>query len=148
MAITRLLLMFALGAPVAARADALPGWLAGHWVVDGETRVDEVWLAPRDGLMLGMSRTSGGGKPFFEFVRIEARADGVWYLAQPGGRDPPTAFRLVASDAREILFENPEHDFPQRVRYRRDGEDAIVATIEGLSKGKPRTETWRYRRER
>ena len=143
------IILAALLCPALVRADGLPGWLSGHWVVDGESRVEEVWLAPRDGLMLGMSRTTGGsGKPFFEFVRIERREAGVFYLAQPAGRSPATEFRLVSSSATELVFENPLHDFPQRVRYRREGDDAIVASIEGKQDGEERVETWRYARDR
>jgi hypothetical protein len=138
----------ALLCPALAAADGLPGWLAGHWVLDEDRYVEEVWLAPRDGLMLGMSRTTGGGKkPFFEFVRIEKRDAGIFYVAQPGGRTPPTEFRLVSSSATELVFENPLHDFPQRVRYRRDGGDAVVASIEGKQDGEERVETWRYARD-
>ena len=142
------IVLAALLCPALALADGLPGWLAGHWIVDDERYVEEVWLAPRDGLMLGMSRTTGGSKtPFFEFVRIEKRGDGIYYVAQPAGRSPPTEFRLVSSSATELVFENPRHDFPQRVRYRREGADAIVASIEGNDAGTARVERWTYRRE-
>ena len=142
------LALAALCCPALARADGLPGWLAGRWVLDEDRHVEEVWLAPRDGLMLGMSRTTGGGKkPFFEFVRIEKREGGIYYLAQPAG-SPPTEFRLVSSSATELVFENPLHDFPQRVRYRRDGDDALAASIEGKQDGEARVETWRYVRDR
>ncbi len=51
------------------------------------------------------------------------------YIAQPGGR-PPTAFRRTAGGERWVRFENPEHDFPRRIEYRREG-DALHAEIAG-----------------
>ena len=133
-----------LGQPVLALE--LPQWLAGHWRTQSAGRsTDEVWLAPAQGLMTGMSRTTGGKRPFFEFVRIEQRADALYYIAQPGGREP-IEFRATKADADSIEFENTAHDFPQRIIYERRGEDELAARIEGSQNGKPREERWNYRR--
>lgn len=132
----------------AAAAATPPAWLAGHWQVkDGARTTDEVWLAPADGLMVGMSRTVGGKKPFFEFARIETRGDALYYVAQPGGA-PPTEFKSVTVDADSIVFENASHDFPQRVIYRRNGDDRVDARIEGQVKGRLEGQDWRYERVR
>ena len=131
-----------------AFAAELPAWLAGHWQTrGGATTTDEVWLAPADGLMTGMSRTSGGKKPFFEFVRLEQRSDAVYYIAQPRGA-APVEFKLVLGDAQQFRAENPAHDFPQRIVYERRGDDAIDARIEGTVDGKARQERWQYFRVR
>jgi hypothetical protein len=78
--------------------------------------------------MLGLSRTIRSGKTTsFEFLRIATGAT-TSYIAQPRGR-PPTTFRLTASGADWARFENPAHDFPQRIEYRRtpDGLHAETA---------------------
>ena len=68
----------------------------------------------------------------FEFLRI-AEIDGVpTYHAQPGGR-APTAFKRSDGGAQWVRFENPAHDFPQRIEYRRDG-DLLNAVISGPGK--------------
>lgn len=111
-------------------AEALD-WLAGHWCGgEGGERLEEHWLAPAGGELLGVSRTVRGGRTSgFEFLRIAA-VDGVpTYLAQPGGR-PATAFARSAGGERWVRFENPRHDFPTRIEYRRDG-DALHAEIAG-----------------
>jgi hypothetical protein len=42
-------------------------------------------------MLVETSRTLEGDRTVaFEFVRIEARADGVYYVAQPGGPAMPT----------------------------------------------------------
>jgi hypothetical protein len=110
-------------------------WLSGHWCLQrGPELVEEAWLEPRGGLMLGMSRTlRDGNASGFEFMRIEPR-DGVpTYLAQPEGA-PPTAFRLTASGMNWVRFENPQHDFPKRVEYRRLAKDRLQAQIAGPGK--------------
>lgn len=40
------------------------------------------------------------------------------------------SFPLVRLSGQEAVFENPQHDFPQRVIYRRDG-DRLTGRIEG-----------------
>ena len=47
-----------------------------------------------------------------------------------------------------VVFENPEHDFPQRVGYRRDGADGLQAWIEGQANGKSRRVDFSYQRAR
>jgi hypothetical protein len=106
--------------PAAADAISRLGWISGHWCQDdGRQRIEERWLDPRGGLLLGAGRTVVDGKATaFEFLRIEVRDGAVTLLAQPNGA-PPVPFRLTASGADWGRFENPAHDFPKRVEYRR-----------------------------
>lgn len=104
---------------------AQPGldWLAGHWCGgEGERRIDEVWLPEAGGLLVGMSRALKGGKvESFEFMRIVSDGDATRFHVQPNGV-PATVFAMAAQGDGWIRFENAEHDFPNRIEYRRDGE--------------------------
>ena len=123
-------LLLTLVAPATAATPDLD-WLAGNWC-GGEAglTIEERWLAPRGGELLGLSRTSQGERMVaFEFLRIVA-VDGVpTYLAQPDGR-PPTAFARTTGGEDWVRFENPAHDFPQRIEYRRTAE-GLHAEISG-----------------
>ena len=112
----------------------LPAWMAGSWSANlGGAEVEEHWTAPQAGLMVGMARTVGkNGKASFEHLRIEEKGAEVTYLASPGGR-PATPFRRVSGSAREIVFENLEHDFPQRLRYWRKDDATLCARVEKLT---------------
>ena len=122
------------------------GWMSGHWATESadDRWTEESWSDPRAGVMLGNSRSGRGGRlAEFEFLRIQAGEDGVpTYLAQPGGQ-PPVPFRLTAHDAASATFDNPQHDFPQRIVYRRSG-DIMVATISALDGS--HAMSWTYRR--
>jgi hypothetical protein len=87
---------------------------------------------------------AGGRTVSFEFLRIEKTADGISYIAQPGGR-PPTSFRLIESAAKRAVFENKAHDFPQRVTYKRQG-DTLTAAIEGAVNGQNRRIEFPYKK--
>ena len=132
------------GAAPAATIDDL-AWLAGNWTREADGRwTEEGWTAPRGGVMLGHSRSGIADRlREFEFLRVEAGADGVpVYLAQPGG-GAPVAFRLVQRTATSAMFENPAHDYPQRIAYVRDGEQ-LTATISLIDGSRPMR--WVYRR--
>ncbi|WP_324187688.1 DUF6265 family protein [Sphingopyxis solisilvae] len=136
-------LLLVAAAPAAKVEDF--GWLAGQWTSEADDRwTEESWTGPRGGVMLGHSR-SGRGDALreFEFLRIAAGADGApAYIAQPGGR-AAVAFALVQHDAASATFENPAHDYPQRIHYARDG-DTLTATISLIDGSKPMR--WMYRR--
>jgi hypothetical protein len=123
---------------LAATADPRPvtlDWFVGHWCSDREGAfIEEQWLAPRGDVLLGLSRTVRGAKTAnFEFLRIEW-ADGVpSYIAQPQGA-PPVAFKWVAGGKDWARFENPAHDFPKRVEYRKT-ENGLYAEIAGPGEG-------------
>jgi hypothetical protein len=105
-------------------------WLAGHWCgTQGEARIEEVWL-DRGGQLLNLATTVRGDELVaFEYTRIETRAGGVVFVAQPGGV-PPVEFAMVESGPQRIAFANPQHDFPQRVAYWRD-DAGLHAEIAG-----------------
>lgn len=108
-------------------------WMAGNWTgaATGRAVSEEHWIAPAGGAMLGMSRTIARERMVaFEFLRIERRADGIYYVAQPNGR-PPTDFKLTKMEAKLAVFENPQHDFPKMITYRIDSDATLVATVEG-----------------
>lgn len=117
-------------------------WLAGAWCAQGERYTsEEHWLPKRGGLMLAVSRTITARGSEFEFLRIEFDQKGARYIAQPSG-GPATAFEMVDADARSVTFANPEHDYPKRIRYVRDG-DTLTARIDGGDDANPRSFVWK-----
>ena len=132
-------LLLALGVPAAVSAEEedapFPAWLAGAWSnADGERWTEEFWTHPRGGIMIGASR-EGRGETLrtWESIRILRKPDGTLaYVPMPNG-GAPVEFALVRQDARSIEFANAAHDFPQRIRYWREGDTlhAEIALIDG-----------------
>ena len=123
-------------------------WLAGGWqLATGSRCVEEHWMQPSGNMLIGVSRTVEGGRTVaFEFLRIEARADGVYYVAQPGGR-PPVDFKLSTDNASELVFLNPGHaDHLKRIIYRRQENGGLAARVEGEDGGRPFAVDYPYRR--
>ncbi|MBX3294116.1 MAG: hypothetical protein KF762_00140 [Acidobacteria bacterium] len=124
----------------AAPTVASVSWIAGCWEINDTAReriVQEQWMKPAGGVMLGMARTIRAGRLVnWEFTRLIEKDGDVFYVAKPSQNAAETFFKLVKSSSNEAVFENPEHDFPQRIIYRRSG-DKLTARIEGTNNGKP-----------
>ena len=123
-------------------------WMAGCWIQktpNGE--IQEQWMAPGGGIMMGMSRTIADGRTAsYETLRIAPMVSGTLaYIASPSGQ-PQTTFPLKSASTSEVVFENLAHDFPQRIIYRRGGEDTITARIEGLVGGRLQGQEFDFKR--
>ena len=128
----------------ASTATAAPdlGWMAGDWVSCGPVEVvEERWLGPSRGQLVGVNLTRTPKGDSFEFLRVGPGAKGLAYIARPGG-GAPVEFALVDARAGYARFENPGHDFPRRIVYRREGE-VLVAAATGLDDKGP---SWRFKR--
>lgn len=100
-------------------------WLTGCWVnEDGSGR--EVWSESFDGLLFGYSVTMKDGEvSFFEELRIEREQSKHVYIASPRATGT-TEFVLTEGDLTSAIFENPAHDFPQRLHYQRNDDKLTV----------------------
>lgn len=132
-----LLAMFLVSHPAIASDVAALAWMAGCWAPEqGETGSVEHWLPPAGGTMLGMSRTVKKGQTVeFEFMQLRVNAEGkLVFIALPSGQREAT---FVASHVGKdsVTFENPQHDFPQKVSYRLESDGRLVGRIEGTRGG-------------
>jgi hypothetical protein len=90
----------------------------------------------------------GGAVVEYETIRIHAAEDGaVVYAAQPS-RQAATSFRSTHVSDTLVVFENPQHDFPQKIQYQRVGADSLRASIAGPRNGQTRTVAFPYARTR
>lgn len=128
-----LLLLLLLALPAAAEPLAGLEWLAGSWATSGPGgRSEEHWTPPAGGRMFGVNRAYKDGElHFWEHIVIEARPDGIVYLASPEGRQPPTEFRLTHLSSGQAVFENPEHDFPKKVVYELLEDGRLRGSVQG-----------------
>lgn len=134
-------------APAAAQTHTLTdlAFMTGCWRSDPDahgTVLEEHYTAPADNLILGMSRyLRNDSAVSFEFSTLRRDSSGIVLTPRPGGAGD-TPFTLASLRGEDASFENAAHDFPQRIRYRRDGA-VLVARVESLD---GRGMEWRMRR--
>jgi hypothetical protein len=129
------------------------GWLEGCWKGSVNKReFREVWLPQRGGMMIGVSQTVRDDKTLdYEFLRLENRGDGAYYVASPPGK-PESAFKLSqevvdpADGAHTFVFLDPNATFPKRIAYRRATEGWLYIEVEGTVSGAPQRVIYPMRR--
>lgn len=145
-------LLLALGllaaSPLPAQQVASLGWMAGCWrQLDAGVTVEEVWLAPLGGTMVGVSRTveDDSTRSTEQMVIRPGLSGGLVYEASPSGQ-PPAAFVSTTVSDTLVVFENLTHDFPQQIRYSHAGRDSLVAVVSGTVRERLRSIAFRYAR--
>ena len=121
-------------------------WMHGCWqMTTPQSIVEEQWMAPRGGTMIGIGRTVRGERTTdYEFVVLKEQNGQLAYEAHPAGQ-APAVFVAGETAADSVVFENAAHDFPQRVGYRRSG-NGLIGWIEGMQNGKSRRIDFTYTR--
>ena len=127
--------------PPAATGPVAPlAWLAGCWKGSVNQRdYREQWLPFEGGMLIGAGQQVMKGKmQDYEFLRIEARFDGVVF-SQFGADRKETSFRLenTTTDGNDTIFTfaNMARTFPARLLYRRGADGWLYETIEGDLQG-------------
>ena len=125
-----------LGTGIQVRSSTSPieqaRWLAGCWELKRGTRTGfEMWMPPAGGIMMGASRTVAEGRVVeWERLQLSEQETRLVYTSLPSGQTEASFTSTVVTDS-SFIVENLQHDFPQRIIYRRHGADSLVARIEG-----------------
>lgn len=95
-----------------SKPDKLSHPFVGCWQSE-DGLSNEVWSEDPSGWLFGyaVNRDDKNQVTFFEHMRIDAGG-----LVVIGAGDDPVRFKLVSSGP-DWVFENPDHDFPQRISY-------------------------------
>ena len=123
-------------------------WAAGTWqMATPEGMVYEQWKVINDSLYLGSSyMLQSTDTILLETMRLEKQGEDILYIPtiknENGGQ--PVTFKLISSGSQGsgLVFENKEHDFPQRIVYKQQAADTLYARIEGTINGKLQQEAY------
>jgi hypothetical protein len=125
--------------PPSRTADAgVPSWIVGCWSAADGSDSREYWFAAGSDALVGVGRSVRAGRlAGYEFMVIRTTPAGLSFTAKPAGQAEAT-FLAVTVAAREVVFENAAHDFPQRVIYRSASAGTLSGRIEGTENGTQR----------
>lgn len=135
------------------RTDALAQYreLVGEWIDStsiAEHTCFERWTMEGDSAISGFGHVlAAGDTVFIEDLRLSAMNGVVTYSARVGSQNNGSwvPFTAVPTGPDTLMFENPDHDFPQCITYARtpNGWDVSVT---GSERGIDRSEHFRFTR--
>lgn len=124
-------------------------WLIGTWESKSPEGVFiEQWEKKSNSLFTGKGNMIVGQDTVFsELLAIQQRGNDVYYIATiPGENDgKPTDFKLTSSD-NALVFENPGHDYPQKIIYTQKDDSSILVEVSGNINGKPQKESFPFKK--
>ncbi len=96
--------------------------------------IEEHYTSASSNVILGTTRYIQAGKTVqYEFTIIERHEDTIRLIPYPNGQRSEHAFVLTRFALDQAVFESPEHDYPKRIIYRRDGDRGLRARIDAGS---------------
>jgi len=124
--------------------------LLGTWEnIQDESEFYEIWRKENDSVFYGESfLLVSKDTVFFETILLEQIREDLFLTPTNKGQNDgnPVTFKLISNENNVFVFENKEHDFPQRIIYTNPTLDSLFAYIEGNENGKYRKTDFRFKR--
>ena len=122
------------------------GWLLGEWQnTSSEGKLTETWEKLNDSTYAGKSFfVIGKDTVSSEKIRLEQHGKTLLYIptVKDQNNEQPISFVQTSSSTNQMIFENPKHDFPQRISYTLTYKTALVAEISGVVNGKKKSQSF------
>jgi hypothetical protein len=127
-----LLSLLLIGVPAGIRAEEAAtqlrqmAWLEGTWrridLPEGQSGFER-WTYDATQGLTGVGVSERNGKPVFEEKLSIVTVNGtIHYVADVPENSEPVHFALTELSDHGFAFENPAHDFPKKIAYRRNGD--------------------------
>lgn len=121
-------------------------WLLGSWENKSEEGIlSEIWEKKNDSTFIGESYFIREKDTLHsERIEVKQKGEDLLYIPTVKGQnnDKPVTFKLTTSTENEFTFENPAHDYPQKIVYKMVNANSLVATISGKQQGKNSIESY------
>lgn len=128
------------------------GWLVGTWKNNTpKGSIYETWRRTGGNELSGMSYIlKGQDTVVFENIRLAQEKDVLFYIpiVKDQNNGAPVRFAATTVSENRMVFENPQHDFPQVISYTKISDDSLVAEISGTISGKLRKQRFPMARVR
>ena len=116
------------------------GWLIGRWermnMMPNQTGF-ETWTSESPLKIAGRGVTLQEQDTIFvESLSLAFRDEKLYYIAEVSHNEAPTYFEVTQVADSGFICENPQHDFPKKIRYTLDG-NRLTVVISGDGKSVP-----------
>jgi hypothetical protein len=122
-------------------------WLIGSWENEmAEGVLTETWTKVNDSTFSGTTFFIINKKDTVhsETIILTQLNDELIYTPTVKGQnnDEAVDFELSSESENSFSFENPKHDYPQKIVYKKINKTSLVATISGIQQGKQSQESY------
>ena len=119
-------------------------WLIGNWENKNPDGVlTENWEKVNDSTFSATSYFIKAEDTIHqETISLAQKGEELTYIATVKGQnnDKAVAFPATLSTDKQLVFENPKHDYPQKITYTKGANNTLTAEITGKLDGKLTTE--------
>ncbi|QQX75662.1 MULTISPECIES: DUF6265 family protein [Aequorivita] len=127
-------------------------WLLGTWVnQNGEEYSQETWSAENDSTFTAYSFVEVNKKKvvFAETMALEQKGENLLLTVAVANQNDkkPVTFKMISLENGQVIFENKNNDFPQRIVYTNSAKDSLHAWIEGTENGEPKKIDFSFSRQ-
>lgn len=125
-------------------------WLLGRWENQTQRgKMVEEWSKLNDSTFAGRSyMITATDSISLESILLKKEGNDLYYIPTVKGQnnDQPVKFKLTSSNTTSLVFENPAHDFPQKISYILEAEKSLMAEISGMMNGQTRSRKFPMKR--
>jgi hypothetical protein len=121
-------------------------WLLGKWENNSKYgNLSETWKKVNDSLYNGESYfIKGKDTLHVEQIQLEQKGENLFYISTIIGQnnDKPVTYKHNTTVENQLVFENPNNEYPRKIGYSQITKDSIVIVITGIQQKKPSTEKY------
>ncbi len=124
-------------------------YLEGSWIIKNEKAdIHEIWERRNASLLTAVSfYLANGDTTNVETIELKIIDGSIHYIPVVQHNAGAVYFKASVLNDSIAVFENPEHDFPTKIIYRKINGDSLHARIEGIKNGKLKGIDYYFRRE-
>lgn len=127
-------------------------WLLGSWESSSDSFLfGETWMKVNDSTMAGIGYfIQQGDTVASEQIGLVRRMGNTYYIPAVSNQNAGEEVVFVMRDksVNDFVFMNPNHDFPQQIRYTRFEGDSMEAVISGRVNGELHSQRFPMKRHK
>jgi Domain of unknown function (DUF6265) len=116
-------------------------WLLGKWEnKSDEGNLLEIWKKKNDSLFIGESYfIKEKDTLHYEKIELQQKGENLIYVSTIKGQneDKPITFKHNITIEKQLVFENPNNEYPRKIVYKPIAKDRIFIEVSGMQQDKP-----------
>ena len=105
-------------------------WLIGTWKEKNSSTYESWKIVGQNLEAVSYQLTATGEKRVTEEIKLIKKDGKIFYVPDVEGDQGPIYFEITSYEANSFVAENPSHDFPKKIIYRKIDDTHLQASIQ------------------